>query len=113
MAEFHRYLHGGDGVWRPVRSSSWTGPEVRAQGLVGPAPAHARLAGVAGYGDHRGNLLAGGIAYAAFFSVFAAVVAGFSVFGLLLANSPLFDDTMDAVNDRLPGLLRHVPSPTA
>jgi membrane protein len=58
------------------------------------------------YGSRRGPVLAGGIAYAGLFSVFGAVVAGFSVFGLVLgANGPLFDAVVSAVDDTLPGLL--------
>jgi membrane protein len=58
------------------------------------------------YGKRRGPILAGGIAYAGLFSVFGAVVAGFSVFGLVLgSNGPLFDAVVRAVDDSLPGLL--------
>lgn len=58
------------------------------------------------YGQRRGPVLAGGIAYAGLFSVFGAVVAGFSVFGLVLgSNGPLFDAVVSAVDDSLPGLL--------
>jgi len=58
------------------------------------------------HGERRGPILAGGIAYAGLFSVFGAVVAGFSVFGLVLGiNGPLFDAVVRAVDDTLPGLL--------
>ena len=58
------------------------------------------------YGLRHGPVLAGGIAYAGLFSVFGAVVAGFSVFGLVLgSNGPLFDAVVSAVDDTLPGLL--------
>ena len=58
------------------------------------------------YGQRRGPVLAGGIAYAGLFSVFGAVVAGFAVFGLVLgSNGPLFDAVVTAVDDTLPGLL--------
>src|SRR4051794_25001200 len=38
------------------------------------------------YGAVRGNVLAGGIAYFAFFSVFPALAIGFTVFALVLGN---------------------------
>lgn len=58
------------------------------------------------YGLRNGPVLAGGIAYAGLFSVFGAVVAGFSLFGLVLgSNGPLFDAVVSAVDDSLPGLL--------
>jgi membrane protein len=59
------------------------------------------------YGDHRGNLLAGGVGYFAFFSVFPAVLLAFTVFGILLRNQPqLLEDTKNAINDLLPGFVR-------
>lgn len=58
------------------------------------------------YGTRRGPILAGGVAYAALFSVFGALVAGFSVFGLVLgSDQQLFDDVATAVDAQLPGLL--------
>jgi membrane protein len=39
------------------------------------------------YGQARGNVLAGGIAYSAFFSLFPALAVGFTVFGLVLGAS--------------------------
>ena len=38
------------------------------------------------YGAARGNVLAGGIAYVAFFSVFPALALGFTVFGLVVGG---------------------------
>lgn len=59
------------------------------------------------YGDHRGNLLAGGVGYFAFFSIFPAVLLAFTVFGLVLRNQPqLLDDTKNAINDLLPGFVK-------
>ncbi len=58
------------------------------------------------YGKRRGPILAGGVAYAALFSLFGALVAGFSVFGLVLgSNERLFDEVAAAVDAQLPGLL--------
>ena len=58
------------------------------------------------YGQRGGAVLAGGVAYAALFSVFGALVAGFSVFGLVLgSNRELFDQVVASVAELLPGLL--------
>ena len=58
------------------------------------------------YGERGGAVLAGGVAYAALFSVFGALVAGFSVFGLVLGNNrDLFDQVVASVSEMLPGLL--------
>jgi membrane protein len=47
----------------------------------------------------RGTVLAGGVTYAAFFSLFPALAAGFSVFGLVLGGDPeLQARVVDAVN---------------
>ena len=40
------------------------------------------------YGDARGNLLAGGVTYFAFFSIFPAVALAFTIFGLVLQDQP-------------------------
>ena len=59
------------------------------------------------YGDHRGNLLAGGVGYFAFFSIFPAVLLAFTVFGIVLRSQPqLLDDTKNAINDLLPGFVK-------
>jgi membrane protein len=64
------------------------------------------------YGDHRGNLLAGGVGYFAFFSVFPAVLLAFTVFGILLRNQPqLLEDTKDAINGLLPGFVKSEDQP--
>lgn len=58
------------------------------------------------YGERRGPVLAGGVAYAALFSVFGALVAGFSLFGLVLGgNQMLFDSVVESVDATIPGLL--------
>lgn len=52
------------------------------------------------YGDARGNVLAGGMAYAAFFSIFPALAVGFIVFGLIVGDdSSVQSQVIDAVND--------------
>ena len=64
------------------------------------------------YGDHRGNLLAGGVGYFAFFSVFPAVLLAFTVFGILLRNQPqLLEQTKDAINGLLPGFVKTQDQP--
>ena len=58
------------------------------------------------YTRARGNTFAGGIAYAGLFSVFGALLVGFTVFALVLGRrSELRDPVLDAVDDQLPGLL--------
>ena len=64
------------------------------------------------YGDHRGNLLAGGVGYFAFFSVFPAVLLAFTIFGIVLRNQPqLLAETKDAINDLLPGFVKTKDQP--
>jgi membrane protein len=64
------------------------------------------------YSDHRGNLIAGGVGYFAFFSVFPAVLLAFTVFGFLLRSQPqLLADTKDAINDLLPGFVKTPDQP--
>ena len=64
------------------------------------------------YGDHRGNLIAGGVGYFAFFSVFPAVLLAFTVFGILLRSQPqLLADTKDAINNLLPGFVKTPSQP--
>ncbi|KRF27276.1 YihY/virulence factor BrkB family protein [Phycicoccus sp. Soil802] len=64
------------------------------------------------YSDHRGNLIAGGVGYFAFFSVFPAVLLAFTVFGILLRSQPqLLADTKDAINNLLPGFVKTPSQP--
>lgn len=59
------------------------------------------------YGDARGNLLAGGVAYFAFFSIFPAVALAFTAFGLVLRGRPeLLDRVRTALEEALPGFVR-------
>jgi membrane protein len=64
------------------------------------------------YGDHRGNLLAGGVGYFAFFSVFPAVLLAFTIFGFVLRGQPdLFEQVKNAINDMLPGFVKTAKNP--
>jgi len=64
------------------------------------------------YGDHRGNLIAGGVGYFAFFSVFPAVLLAFTIFGIVLRSQPqLLADTKDAINGLLPGFVKTPSQP--
>ncbi|GAA4110623.1 hypothetical protein GCM10022415_04390 [Knoellia locipacati] len=59
------------------------------------------------YGDSRGNLLAGGIAYFAFFSLFPVMALAFTVFGVLLQdNQQWLDQIRDYLNQTLPGFIK-------
>lgn len=64
------------------------------------------------YGDARGNLLAGGVTYFAFFSLFPAVALGFTIFGLVLRDQPdLLADVQDAIEKQLPGFVKSEANP--
>jgi membrane protein len=77
------------------------------------------------YGDARGNILAAGVGYFAFFSIFPAVALAFTVFGFVLQGHPdLLLSITNQFNAYLPGLIRNaqhpeglvefqVPAPTA
>ncbi len=59
------------------------------------------------YGDARGNLLAGGVTYFAFFSIFPAVALAFTIFGVLLQGNPQWlDEIKDYLNQTLPGFIQ-------
>lgn len=62
------------------------------------------------YGDARGNVLAGGIAYFAFFSVFPALALALTVIGLVMNGVPEFRDfitsnLVSGLNSYLPDLV--------
>lgn len=58
------------------------------------------------YGDARGNLLAGGVTYFAFFSIFPAVALAFTIFGVLLQDNPQWlGQIRDYLNSTLPGFI--------
>ncbi|TGO06216.1 YihY/virulence factor BrkB family protein [Serinibacter arcticus] len=66
------------------------------------------------YGAARGAQLAGGIAYAALFSVFSALTIAFTV-GLRIIgeNDELRQAVLDAVDDALPGIIKTSEDPDA
>ena len=60
------------------------------------------------FGARSGGVLTGGIAYAALFSVFAALTIGFTAFMAVLGdNERLRDEVLDAVDDGVAGADRH------
>jgi membrane protein len=64
------------------------------------------------FGDAKGNLLAAGVAYFGFFSLFPAVALAAVVFGFLLAGSPeLLDDVGRSLDEALPGLVQTADNP--
>ena len=64
------------------------------------------------YSDSRGNLLAGGVGYFAFFSIFPALLLAFTIFGFVLREQPqLLADTRSAVEDILPGFVKTPDNP--
>jgi membrane protein len=66
------------------------------------------------YGDAHGNVLAGGVGYFAFFSVFPAVALAFAVFGFVLRGHPdLLNTVFDALREQLPGMIKDPNNPGA
>ena len=64
------------------------------------------------YNDARGGVLAGGVAFFAFFSVFPALTLGFAIFGFVLRGHPgLFHDVVHSVSTTLPGVVRDARHP--
>ncbi|QWT24987.1 YihY/virulence factor BrkB family protein [Subtercola sp. PAMC28395] len=58
------------------------------------------------YGANGGPLLASGMSYQAVFAIFAALWAGFSIFGLALASNPALQKSLlDQINTSVPGLI--------
>ena len=56
--------------------------------------------------DVGGSMLSGGMSYQALFAVFAALVVGFSIFGIVLRGQPeLVDTIIEQINMFVPGLL--------
>lgn len=59
------------------------------------------------YGDARGNLLAGGVTYFAFLSIFPALALAFTIFGIVLRDQPqVLDDVKGYLDDALPGFIQ-------
>ena len=64
------------------------------------------------YGDARGNILAAGIGYFAFFSIFPAVALAFTVFGFFLHGHPeLLQSIATTLNANLPGFVQDPQHP--
>jgi membrane protein len=64
------------------------------------------------YNDARGGLMAGGIAYFGFFSIFPALTLGFAVFGFVLRGQPsLFHDVVHSISTTLPGVVKDAAHP--
>jgi membrane protein len=59
------------------------------------------------YGDANGDLLAAGVGYFAFFSVFPALALAFAIFGFVLQGRPdLVDTIAESLNGLLPGMVK-------
>ena len=64
------------------------------------------------YGEARGNILAAGVSYFAFFSVFPATALAFTAFGFVLRSHPdLLRTILDHLGTYLPGLVRDAQHP--
>jgi membrane protein len=64
------------------------------------------------YGDARGNILAAGVGYFAFFSIFPAVALAFTVFGFVLHGHPkLLLSVAESLNANLPGFVQDAQHP--
>ncbi len=59
------------------------------------------------YGAANGGMLAGGVAFSALFSIFAALVIGFTVFMATLGdNAELRDAVLEQLDEALPGIVQ-------
>ena len=64
------------------------------------------------YGDARGSVLAAGVGYFAFFSIFPAVALAFTVFGFVLRGHPqLLVSITDLLSQSLPGFVQDAAHP--
>ncbi|WP_076261471.1 YihY/virulence factor BrkB family protein [Intrasporangium flavum] len=64
------------------------------------------------FSDANGNLLAAGVGYFAFFSVFPAVALAFAIFGFVLQGRPdLLAAIADTLNQILPGMVKTPDNP--
>ncbi len=64
------------------------------------------------YSEARGNTLAGGIAYFAFFSIFPALAVGLTVVGFVMrAQSDVLDSVIGGLEPYLPGLIHRGAEP--
>ena len=64
------------------------------------------------YGSVNGDLLAAGVAYFAFFSIFPALALAFAIFGFVLQGRPEWLDAIaDSLNKALPGMVKTAEQP--
>lgn len=64
------------------------------------------------YSKANGDLLAAGVGYFAFFSIFPALALGFAIFGFVLAGRPdLLATIADSLNEALPNMVRTANNP--
>ncbi|WP_460628433.1 YihY/virulence factor BrkB family protein [Intrasporangium mesophilum] len=64
------------------------------------------------YAIANGNLLAAGVAYFAFFSLFPALALAFAVFGTILKDRPdVMQTLVQSVNDAFPGMVKTPETP--
>lgn len=64
------------------------------------------------YGNARGDLLAGGVTYFSFFSLFPAIALGFTILGLLLREQQgLLEQVQEAIEKQLPGFIQTADNP--
>ena len=78
----------------------------RIKGLIGALQRTRPGRALKRYGTARGALMAGGIAYTAMFSIFAALVIGMSTLMAMIGNRPAFRAaTISSVDSMLPGVL--------
>lgn len=64
------------------------------------------------YGEARGNILAAGVSYFAFFAVFPATALAFTAFGFVLRSHPdLLRTILEHLGTYLPGLVRDAQHP--
>lgn len=64
------------------------------------------------YGSANGDLLAAGVGYFAFFSIFPALALAFAIFGFVLQGRPdLLTAIADSLNAALPGMVRTASTP--
>lgn len=64
------------------------------------------------YMHANGNLLAAGVAYFAFFSLFPALALAITVFGFVLQNRPdLLNTIAESLNEALPGMVKTAENP--
>ncbi|MFN8099142.1 MAG: YihY/virulence factor BrkB family protein [Dermatophilaceae bacterium] len=83
-----------------------------AKGLVARLKASSAMRAWKRYGDARGGLLAGGVTYFAFFSLFPAIALGFTIFGLVLRGHPgMLSRVQDAIDRQLPGFVKTDANP--